>query len=352
DAAVARIDVEQRGPPANRGAHDDAAVGHPLERTGLVLPVAQDVARLAAVHVDDVDAALAGPHAQVGNEGELLAVRRPGEVALAAHEPGDAPRLAAVDRDDEDVVVVARRLVAHGIVGQLRDRIAFGLDDGVRPELRVRDERDPLAVRRDDGAAATAAEAEAAAATVRVGRVGDHPARGVADGLHPDLCRPPLAGLARVGREAGAVALVGQGHDVAAVEAAGVERLRDRAVRRPRHGLHARGGIARAVGRRGVGGLSGTLLRRRGVDDDALVARERAAPVPLGLRRLARGPVHADRPGRAFAALAPRCEEQVLTVRRPARVRALLAGRGVALGLAAIRGHDPDLGMPAVLFFL
>src|SRR5690606_17941183 len=52
------------------------------------------------------------------------------------------------------------------------------------------------------------------------------------------------------------------------------------------------------------------------------------------------------------AALAPRCEEQVLTVRRPARVRALLAGRGVALGLAAIRGRDPDLGMPAVLFFL
>src|SRR5690606_40762047 len=76
--------------------------------------LAEDVARLAAVHVDDVDAALAGAHAQVGNEGELLAVRRPGEVALAAHEPGDAPRLAALDRDDEDVVVVARRLVAHG----------------------------------------------------------------------------------------------------------------------------------------------------------------------------------------------------------------------------------------------
>src|SRR5690606_11337146 len=65
-----------------------------------------------------------------------------------------------------------------------------------------------------------------------------------------------------------------------------------------------------------------------------------------------RGPARAEPPGGAVPALARRGEDQVLAVRRPARVGALDVGRREALGLAPVCGYDPDLGVPAVLLLL
>src|SRR5690606_8743325 len=108
----------------------DLAVRRPFVAAGLVLPVAEDVARLPAFTVDDVEPVRhRAPRAR--DERDATAVRRPREAALVARRVRDAARLAARDRDHEDVAVVAQLLVALGAERQQRDRVPLRLDDGI-----------------------------------------------------------------------------------------------------------------------------------------------------------------------------------------------------------------------------
>ena len=120
------------------------------------------------------------------------------------------------------------------------------------------------------------------------------------------------------------------------VEASRIERLRDGAVRRACHCLH--------LGIRIVGPVS--RIRRRGVGvapggEPAITSRRRAARITLLLVRLAPRLVHAQHPNRAFAPWSVRRENQVLPIRRPARVAALRARRRESCRRATTRRYDP-----------
>src|SRR5205823_13590430 len=138
---------------------------------------------------------------------DALAVGRPYNIAFVSGERADLPRCSARNGHDVEIHVVAVHVVALAIVRQPRERIALELDHGIRPEPGVRDECDPLAIRRNGDAA------------MRVPRVRDASLGGAVERLHPDLRRIPTSRVARTGKETLVVGLVAHVVDVAAVEA-------------------------------------------------------------------------------------------------------------------------------------
>src|SRR5690606_17471312 len=83
DPPVARVEPVQRGATADRSSEQDLIAGAPFHRRRLVLPVAEEVARSAALAIDDVDPARRGP-LRARHERDATAVRRPRDLHLVA----------------------------------------------------------------------------------------------------------------------------------------------------------------------------------------------------------------------------------------------------------------------------
>src|SRR4051794_193786 len=148
-----RIDLVDAVAAAGRRGHHDLAIVEPRDVARLILPRAEDVLRLTARGVDDEETAILKLR-RGADEGDALAIGRPLEIRLVARvfelawRTGRGVLLAVRHRDDEDLGVVARQLVALAIRRKLGDRVTLGGHGGVRPQFRVGEERDPFAVGR------------------------------------------------------------------------------------------------------------------------------------------------------------------------------------------------------------
>ena len=150
------IDLPEAGAAAGRRRHPDLAVLEPLEVAGLRLPGAEEHDCLAAVNRCEQEArrtVLTRASRRTRNclllsADQMMLLSLPKYINLL-RLASRGVRLALGHRNDVEIGVVAIRFVACARGRQLGDGVTLARDQGIRAQLCIGAEDDPLAVRRN-----------------------------------------------------------------------------------------------------------------------------------------------------------------------------------------------------------